>query len=118
MLYWALVFLVVAIIAGLLGFGGIAEASAGIAQVLFFLFLVLLFLALVMHFVRGRPPAEDGNDAPGRRPRRRRPDPELAGRHTRFKAYREDGVGPRRIATLRRRRYPGGVRGRRPGATR
>ena len=31
MLYWAVVFLVVAIIAGLFGFGGIASASAGIA---------------------------------------------------------------------------------------
>jgi uncharacterized membrane protein YtjA (UPF0391 family) len=58
MLYWALVFLVVAIIAGLLGFGGIASASAGIAQVLFFIFLILLVASLVMYLVRGRrPPA-------------------------------------------------------------
>lgn len=58
MLYWAVVFLVIAIIAALFGFGGIAEASAGIAQVLFFIFLILLVAALVMHFVRGRrPPA-------------------------------------------------------------
>jgi uncharacterized membrane protein YtjA (UPF0391 family) len=56
MLYWAVVFLVIAIIAGLFGFGGIAEASAGIAQILFFIFLVLLIVALVMHFVRGRRP--------------------------------------------------------------
>jgi len=35
MLYYALLFLVVAIIAGVLGFGGIAGASASIAQVLF-----------------------------------------------------------------------------------
>jgi uncharacterized membrane protein YtjA (UPF0391 family) len=56
MLYWALVFLVVALVAGLLGFGGIAEASAGIAQILFFVFLVLLVAALVMHFVRRPPP--------------------------------------------------------------
>ena len=39
MLYWALIFLVVALIAGALGFGGIAGASAGIAQILFFVFL-------------------------------------------------------------------------------
>ncbi|HLT01407.1 MAG TPA: DUF1328 domain-containing protein [Geminicoccaceae bacterium] len=57
MLYWALVFFVVAIVAALLGFGGIAQASAGIAQILFFIFLVLLIAALVMHFVRGRPSA-------------------------------------------------------------
>ena len=56
MLYWALVFLVVAIIAGLFGFGGIASASAGIAQTLFFVFLVLLFVSLVWYFVRGRSP--------------------------------------------------------------
>jgi uncharacterized membrane protein YtjA (UPF0391 family) len=56
MLYWAVVFLVIAIIAALFGFGGIAEASAGIAQILFFIFLVLLIAALVMHFVRGRRP--------------------------------------------------------------
>jgi uncharacterized membrane protein YtjA (UPF0391 family) len=56
MLYWAVVFLVIAIIAGLFGFGGIAEASAGIAQILFFIFLILLIVALVMHFVRGRRP--------------------------------------------------------------
>ena len=58
MLYWALVFLVVAIIAGLLDFGGISSASAGIAQVLFFVFLVLLVISLIAYAVRGRrPPA-------------------------------------------------------------
>ena len=40
MLRWALIFLVVALVAGVLGFGGIAGASMGIAQVLFFVFLV------------------------------------------------------------------------------
>src|SRR5690606_36771319 len=55
MLYWALMFFVVAIVACLLGFGGIAQASAGIAQLLFFIFLVLLIASLVMQFVRGRP---------------------------------------------------------------
>jgi uncharacterized membrane protein YtjA (UPF0391 family) len=56
MLYWAVVFLVIAIIAGLFGFGGIAEASVGIAQILFFIFLVLLIATLVMHVARGRQP--------------------------------------------------------------
>jgi uncharacterized membrane protein YtjA (UPF0391 family) len=37
MLYWALVFFVIAIIAGFLGFGGIAFAAAGIAKILFYL---------------------------------------------------------------------------------
>ena len=35
MLYWALVFLIIALIAGFLGFGGIAFAAAGIAKILF-----------------------------------------------------------------------------------
>ena len=35
MLYWTLVYLVVALIAGLFGFGGIASASAGIAKLLY-----------------------------------------------------------------------------------
>ena len=53
MLYWALVFFIVAIIACVF-FGGIASASAGIAQILFFVFLVLLVVSLIMHLVRGR----------------------------------------------------------------
>ena len=52
MLYWALVFLVVALIAGAMGFGGIASASAGIAQVLFFIFIVLLAISLLAYFFR------------------------------------------------------------------
>jgi uncharacterized membrane protein YtjA (UPF0391 family) len=48
MLKWALIFAVVALIAGGLGFGGIAGAAAGVAKILFFLFAVgfLIFLAL------------------------------------------------------------------------
>jgi uncharacterized membrane protein YtjA (UPF0391 family) len=52
MLYWALVFLVVAIVAGLLGFGAVAFAAAGIAKILFFLFLILFLVSLVMHVGR------------------------------------------------------------------
>jgi len=53
MLGWALTFLVVALIAALFGFGGIASASAGVAQVLFFVFLVLFIGALILRAVRG-----------------------------------------------------------------
>jgi uncharacterized membrane protein YtjA (UPF0391 family) len=53
MLGWALLFFIVAIIAAVFGFGGIASASAGIAQVLFFIFLVLLVGSLILHLVRG-----------------------------------------------------------------
>lgn len=47
MLGWALTFLVIALVAALLGFGGIAGASMGIAKILFFVFLVLFVLALL-----------------------------------------------------------------------
>ena len=46
MLYWALLFLVVAIVAGIFGFGGIAATASSIAQVLFFIFLVLFIISL------------------------------------------------------------------------
>lgn len=52
MLYWAVVFLVVAVIAGILGFGGIAGASFGIAQTVFFVFLALLAVSLLAGLFR------------------------------------------------------------------
>ncbi|TDH62578.1 DUF1328 domain-containing protein [Dankookia rubra] len=53
MLYWTLIFLVVALVAGLFGFGGIASASAGIAKILFAIFLVLFLVSLIFGVVRG-----------------------------------------------------------------
>jgi uncharacterized membrane protein YtjA (UPF0391 family) len=47
MLSWALVFLIVAIIAGVLGFGVIEGTAASIAQILFLVFLVLFLIGLV-----------------------------------------------------------------------
>ena len=47
MLYWAFVFLVVAIVAGIFGFGGIYMAAAGIAKILFFVFLVVFLVSLI-----------------------------------------------------------------------
>jgi len=52
MLRWALGFFIIALIAAVLGFGGIAVAAAGIAKILFYLFLILFLLALVGHLVR------------------------------------------------------------------
>ena len=52
MLSWAATFLIIALIAGAVGFGGIASTSVGIAQVLFFIFLVLFALSLVSRFLR------------------------------------------------------------------
>jgi uncharacterized membrane protein YtjA (UPF0391 family) len=49
MLHYALVFLVIAIVAAIFGFGGIAVASAGIAKVLFYLFLIAFVISLIMH---------------------------------------------------------------------
>jgi uncharacterized membrane protein YtjA (UPF0391 family) len=54
MLGWALTFLVVALIAGVLGFTTVAGTSMAIAKILFFVFLVLFVVSLVMHLVRGR----------------------------------------------------------------
>ena len=45
-------FLVIALIAAVFGFGGVASASAGIAQILFFIFLVLFIAAIIMRVVR------------------------------------------------------------------
>ena len=47
MLYWSLVFLLVAVIAGVFGFTGIYLAAAGIARILFVLFLVLFVVSLI-----------------------------------------------------------------------
>ena len=52
MLGWALTFLVVALIAALFGFGGSASASAGIAQILFFIFVALFVVTLIIRAVR------------------------------------------------------------------
>ena len=61
MLSWALIFLVISIVAALFGFGGIAAASAGIAQILFFVFLGLFILSLIAHLARRGDKAVDKN---------------------------------------------------------
>jgi Protein of unknown function (DUF1328). len=52
MLHYAIVFFLIAVVAAVFGFGGIAVASAGIAKILFVLFLVLFLVSLVMHTSR------------------------------------------------------------------
>lgn len=47
MLNWALTFLIFSLVAAVLGFGGIAATSAGIAKILFFVFLGLFLLSLL-----------------------------------------------------------------------
>ena len=52
MLYYALMFLLVALIAGVLGFGVVAFAAAEIARICFFIFIVLFLVSLVAHLFR------------------------------------------------------------------
>jgi uncharacterized membrane protein YtjA (UPF0391 family) len=47
MLYWAAVFFVVALIAAVFGFGGIAASAVGVAKILFFVFLILAVVSLI-----------------------------------------------------------------------
>jgi uncharacterized membrane protein YtjA (UPF0391 family) len=51
MLYWAAVFFVIALIAAVFGFGGIAIEAVAVAKILFFVFLILFVLSLLL----GRP---------------------------------------------------------------
>jgi uncharacterized membrane protein YtjA (UPF0391 family) len=53
MLQWALTFLVLAIVAGVFGFGLIASAAVGIGKILFFLFILLFVVSLVAGALRG-----------------------------------------------------------------
>ena len=53
MLRWAVVFLLIAIIAGLFGFTGVEQASASIAKILFGIFLVLFIGALAIGLAIG-----------------------------------------------------------------
>src|SRR6476469_2940459 len=54
MLSWVLTFLVVALIAGVLGFGGIAGASVEIAKAIFFIAVILFLISAVVGLVRRR----------------------------------------------------------------
>jgi uncharacterized membrane protein YtjA (UPF0391 family) len=52
MLHWALMFLVIALVAGVLGFGFIAGTAAWVAKVLFLVFLVLFIVSLFAGGIR------------------------------------------------------------------
>ncbi len=52
MLYWAMVFLVIALVAGALGLGGASVVSAKIAWLLFVVFLILFVVSLIAGGVR------------------------------------------------------------------
>ena len=52
MLYWALVFFIIAIVAAIFGFGGIAAGAVSIAKILFFIFLILFVVSLLLGLFR------------------------------------------------------------------
>jgi uncharacterized membrane protein YtjA (UPF0391 family) len=54
MLSWVVTFLVIALIAGILGFGGLAGASIEIAKIIFFVAVVLFLVSAVVGLARGR----------------------------------------------------------------
>lgn len=54
MLNWVVIFLVVALIAAVFGFGGIAAQAVGIAKIIFFIFIILFVISLIMHLLKGR----------------------------------------------------------------
>jgi uncharacterized membrane protein YtjA (UPF0391 family) len=47
MLYWAAVFFVIALLAAIFGFGGLAASAAGVAKILFFVFLVFALVSFL-----------------------------------------------------------------------
>lgn len=47
MLSWTIAFLIIALLAGVLGFTGIARTATGIAKILFYIFLILFVLSLL-----------------------------------------------------------------------
>ncbi|MEO5668799.1 MAG: DUF1328 domain-containing protein [Bdellovibrionota bacterium] len=56
MLSWAVSFLVIALIAAFFGWGGLASTSAGMAQILFFVFLVAFAISAISGAIRGKAP--------------------------------------------------------------
>ncbi len=55
MLGWAVVFLIIAVIAAIFGFGAIVASAVGIAKILFWIFIVLFIISLISGVVRRRP---------------------------------------------------------------
>ena len=56
MLGWALTFLVIALIAAVLGFGGIAGFAVEIAKIIFFVAIILFVISAIIGLIRGRTP--------------------------------------------------------------
>ncbi|HEX2977675.1 MAG TPA: DUF1328 domain-containing protein [Candidatus Babeliales bacterium] len=56
LLDWVVIFLILAILAAVFGFGGFAADFAGIAKILFGLFIILFVFSLLYRMMYGRPP--------------------------------------------------------------
>jgi uncharacterized membrane protein YtjA (UPF0391 family) len=56
MIGWAITFLIVALVAAIFGFGGIAGAAVDIAKLIFFVAIVLFAISAVIGLLRGRSP--------------------------------------------------------------
>ncbi|MFC3052986.1 DUF1328 domain-containing protein [Kordiimonas pumila] len=54
MLSWALTFFILAIVAAIFGFGGIAGTLAGAAKLLFLAFIILFIVTLIANVIRGK----------------------------------------------------------------
>jgi len=51
---WALAFLIIALVAGVLGFGGVAIISIEMAKIIFTVAIILFLVSVIIGFVRGR----------------------------------------------------------------
>lgn len=52
MLKWALVFLAISLVSGVVGFAELSGSAAGLAQILFYVFLVLFSCSFIISFTR------------------------------------------------------------------
>ncbi len=56
MLRWAIIFFLLAVAASIFGFGGLAAAFAGVARILFFVFVILFVVMLILGLLGRRSP--------------------------------------------------------------
>jgi uncharacterized membrane protein YtjA (UPF0391 family) len=56
MLGWAITFLIVALVAAILGFGGVAAFAVGAAKIVFVVAIILFVISALVTLVRGRSP--------------------------------------------------------------
>jgi uncharacterized membrane protein YtjA (UPF0391 family) len=55
MLHWTLIFFIISIVAGILGFRDVSSATSQIAKVLFFIFVIFFIGSLIMHLIPSKP---------------------------------------------------------------